>query len=190
MKKFKQNTYYNKDTLFNESCILYYESIYKYFLTTLQHEKDAEDCTQETFCRYYKRLWDDTEIRNHKAYIYKLARTVNYEQMKQLEKYNKNIAEHLTTKDIPDPIPMDILLESESIEPYIDKIVKLIIDSLTMKEKALYNDYYITKLTTKQIAYNEGRTPYAIRKRLSKLKSTISHLVKKIVYEESEVWKK
>lgn len=190
MSKQKQSTSRTIDTLFNESCAMYYESIYKYFLYTLQHEKDAEDCTQETFYRYYKRLWQDDEIKNHKAYIYKIARTVNCEQLERLEKYNQNIAQHLTSNETPDPVPMDVLVESESIVPYVDKIVERIISSLDIKEKALYNDYYILKLTTKQIAYNEGRTPYAIRKRLNKLQKSISYLVKKVLFEEKEDWRK
>ena len=74
--------------------------------------------------------------------------------------------------------------DNDVIDGKIDVIAQRIIDSLNSNEKSLYFDYFINRLTAKQIANKVHESPTSISKKIKKLKKKIIKLVKTAVITE------
>lgn len=169
------------NTTFRESCDNYYESIFKYCCCLLDNENDAKDCTQETFARYLVRLEKNDPIENHRAYLYKIAKSVCIQHSRQVERHNKDILNYLDVENVIDTLSVEEQIELQKIENHIDEIVMGILNTLSTKDKALYSDYFIHKLTLKQIAYNQNVSETTIWKRIKAIKRTIEKLVRETI---------
>ena len=169
------------NTTFRESCDKYYESIFKYCYCMVGNENDAKDCTQETFVRYLMRLEKSTPIENHRAYLYKIAKSVCLEYAHQVERRNRDIADYINATNIVDNLSIEEQVEVDNIEKHIDQIVSDILNTLDAEDKALYSDYYIHKLTYKQIAFNQNVSEAAICKRMKTIRRTIEKLIKEVI---------
>lgn len=172
------------ESIFRESCSLYYETVFKYCICVLCHEEDAKDCTQETFAGYYKALLSGTNIINHHAYILKIARNICSNKIQQRERYNKKISIYLKNNQLYAQLSLEEQFDNDVIDGKIDVIAQRIIDSLNSNEKSLYFDYFINRLTAKQIANKVHESPTSISKKIKKLKKKIIKLVKTAVITE------
>lgn len=171
------------NSIFQESCDRYYNAIFKYCCCILGNENDAKDCTQETFARYLARLEKNDPIENHKAYIYKIAKSVCSEYGRKIERYNKDIINYIDAENIADTLSVEEQIKLEKIEGHMDEIVSGILSTLNTKDKALYADYFIRKLTLKQIAYNQNVSETTIWKRIKVIRKSIEKLVRKTINE-------
>lgn len=169
------------NTIFRESCEQYYMSIYKYCYCMLGNETDAKDCTQETFAQYLARLKQNDPIENHRAYIYKIAKSVCIKYSCNMERYNNVIAKNIHVENIADSLSVEEHLDIQEIEEHIDDIVNAILNTLSTQEKALYTDYFIQKLTMKQIAYNQQVSETTILKRIKAIRKKLKGLVKEMI---------
>ena len=169
------------NTTFRESCDKYYESIFKYCYCMVGNENDAKDCTQEAFVRYLMRLEKSTPIENHRAYLYKIAKSVCLEYAHQIERRNRDIADYINAANIVNNLSIEEQVEVENIEKHIDQIVSEILNTLDTEDKALYSDYYIHKLTYKQIAFNQDVSEATICKRMKTIRRTIEKLIKEAI---------
>lgn len=102
------------NTTFRESCDKYYESIFKYCYCMVGNENDAKDCTQETFVRYLMRLEKSTPIENHRAYLYKIAKSVCLEYAHQVERRNRDIADYINATNIVDNLSTEEQVEVDN----------------------------------------------------------------------------
>lgn len=166
---------------FRESCDKYYESIFRYCYCMMGNENDAKDCTQETFVRYLVRLEKETPIENHRAYLYKIAKSICIEYTHQIERRNRDIADYINAANIVDTLSIEEQVDVENIEKHIDQIISEILDTLNIEDKALYSDYYIHKLTYKQIAFNQNVSEAAICKRMKTIRRTIEKLIQEAI---------
>lgn len=169
------------NTIFRESCDKYYESIFKYCCCILGNEADAKDCTQETFAQYLARLKQNTPIENHRAYIYKIAKSVCAKYARIVERSNRDIVRYIDVGNIADSLSIEQYMDILKIDEHIDEIVNEILNTLSAQEKALYTDYFILNLTLKQIAYNQNTSVTTISKKLKAIQKSIKKLVKMTV---------
>jgi RNA polymerase sigma-70 factor (ECF subfamily) len=63
----------------------YHAPIFRYILRLVQHEKEAEDLTQETFLRVHRHLTSLEEPSAVKAWLYRIATNVCYDRFRQAE---------------------------------------------------------------------------------------------------------
>lgn len=169
------------NVIFRESCDEYYEAIFKYCCCMLGNETDAKDCTQETFAQYLVRLKQNDPIENHRAYIYKIAKSVCIKYRYNVERYNKDIVKYIDIENIADSLSIEEHLNIQEVENHIDEIVAAILNTLSTQEKALYTDYFIRKLTLKQIAYNQCVSETTIWKRIKAIRRSIEKLVRETI---------
>ena len=83
-----------KTTSFNDLYNQYFEVIYKYSFRLLGHDNIAEDMTQETFVKLYMHLNSDRNLDNPKAWLYRVASNLCYNQLKRTKNYNRIIENH------------------------------------------------------------------------------------------------
>lgn len=170
--------------VFVESCTQYYDSIYRYFLVVLGSEHDAKDCTQETFKRYYEHIAADDKIEYHKAYLYKIAKNIYMERQRKTALWDSMIASQTDTEKIRTALSTLDLLEIEHVEKNMGKIVANILESLNSAEKKLYIDFFISKKTIKQIAYENHFSPSYTGKKVKALQKRLISLVRSAVADE------
>lgn len=159
----------------------YYDEIFNFFLKHVQNADDAKDCAQETFLKYYERLFKSEKIKNPRAYLYQIAKHLYSQYCCEITKYNIYRETHFNVLELPDSLSLQDRLDLKQLEPYMPSIVQFVLNSLDDKEQHLYFDYYVHKLSAKQIAQRENKSVYLIHKRLKNLRQKIKCLVKKTV---------
>lgn len=175
------------NSIFRKSCESYYESVLKYCICMTGHNEDAKDCTQEVFTGYYKALLAGTKIKNHHAYILKIAKNICNQRLRMKEKHDKEIASFLEHYQLYGQLSLEEQFDNDAIDGKVDQIAQGIIKSLSSTEKELYYNYFINRMTTKQIANIKHESPSSIGKKIKKLKKKIIKLVKKAVDTEGGV---
>lgn len=170
--------------VFCELCELYYESVLKYCTCIMEHTEDAEDCTQEVFAEFYEALLAGTEIKSPHAYILKIAKNICNQKLRIKEKQNKEIRSFLENNQLYGQLSLEEQFDNGAIDGKVEQIAQKIIKSLGTAERSLYYDYFIKRLTAKQIANSEYESPSSVVKKIKKLKKKITKLVKKAVVAE------
>lgn len=164
------------DSVFKSSYDSFYDNIYKFCYVLLGSKNEALDCVQETFIRYYERLQTGISIKNHKAYIYKIAKCVCAKRQHQIEllkrKYS-DLSHIIYTLNIEEQI------ELEQYADRIDDIAAEIINSLEPDEKQLYDQHFINGIPVKEIAKSQKVTPSWINKRIVKLEQSVKRKLKR-----------
>lgn len=175
------------DSIFRKSCESYYESVLKYCICMIGHNEDAKDCTQEAFTGYYKALLSGKKIKKHHAYILKIAKNICNQRLRMMEKHDKEIASFLEHYQLYGQLSLEEQFDNDAIDGKVEQIAQSIIESLSATEKDLYYNYFINRLTAKQIANIKHESPSSIGKKIKKLKKKITKLVKKAVDTEGGV---
>lgn len=147
------------DSIFRESCESYYESVLKYCICMIGHNEDAKDCTQEAFTGYYKALLSGKKIKKHHAYILKIAKNICNQRLRMMEKHDKEIASFLEHYQLYGQLSLEEQFDNDAIDGKVEQIAQSIIESLSATEKDLYYNYFINRLTAKQIANIKHESP-------------------------------
>ena len=170
------DTYKSKKALdirFTQIYNQYKSSIYKFCLVKLNGDNsDAEDCMQNVFMTFYKKLCNNEEIANPRAYLYRIAN--NY-IMKHIEANSRENKTSLPIEDYADKI----IDERNDADSEIDfkllneKLNKL----LTPNEQQLLRLKYIDDLTIEQVAKVLNTNKQTIAKRLQRLREKIKNSI-------------
>ena len=133
--------------------------IFRYIYFKVSNYELAQDLTEETFVRYWKRLKDGKEIENHKALLYFIAKGLiidHYRTKKNSKKLSlETVDERLlaASDDIEDAIA-----QKQELEQVYTKIRKL---------KKEYQDvlflHYVEDLSIKEIAFIQKKQENAVR---------------------------
>lgn len=165
------NQIQNRDESGLNNLIIYYSPLIKYVIAPiLQNEQDREDCLNEVIMRIWDKihLFDESKG-SWKAYITSIARNCALNRVRSVKSHSY---EELTDSiPSPDASPEDIILQKEAQRRLISAL-----DSLSLKDKALfYRKYYylqstiqIARETSLSVRAVEGRL-YRIKKRLQKI---------------------
>lgn len=159
------------DELLRQSYDTYYEKIARFCNIKLKNRNEAEDCVQECFMVYYKRILNGEEIGNTSAFLYKIADNLIKTQWKQDKKANNiipldEVAETLATDEVFDYSNIDY-----------DSCAERIIKILDEKEQLLYQLKYTEKKSIAEIAAELNISFDATAKRLSRLREKVKAMV-------------
>lgn len=151
----------------------YYEKIARFCNIKLKNRTEAEDCVQECFMVYYKRILRGEEIVNTGAFLYKIADNLIKTQWRQDKKANNiipldDLAETLATDDIYEYSDIDY-------DSYAEKIIGI----LDEKEQNLYRLKYTEQKSIAEIAEELNISFDATAKRLSRLRQKVKELIEK-----------
>ena len=151
----------------------YYEKIARFCNIKLKNRTEAEDCVQECFMVYYKRILSGEEIVNTGAFLYKIADNLIKTQWRQDKKANDvisldEVAETLATDDVNNYSDIDY-----------DALAEKIIEILDEKEQNLYRLKYTEQKSIAEIAKKLNISFDAAAKRLSRLRQKVKEMVEK-----------
>ena len=158
------------DTEFNENYKQYYDEIYKYALSRLSCDSEyADDCTQEAFLVYYKRLKNGEIIQNPRAFIFKAASLYIKKRYTSFQKEQK----HLTSLDDREHLLTDSkeqeIIERLNFKEFEDKLNEL----LSEEEKTLYRYRFREERRIKDISEIYGVKAHTITVRIARLRKKI-----------------
>jgi len=166
------------DAALNEAFENYSKAIEKFCIVRLGEARDyANDCVQETYCVFYRKLLDGTEFENPRAFLYK---TANNMVLKAKDDYYKNAA-RTKSLDEADTIPVYIeekvedMLENDEVD--IDEAKRILLSMLSVDELELYEMKYVRRLSLKEIAKTLDIAPTAVAMRTSRLRSKVKELI-------------
>lgn len=154
---------------FEEIYESYKSPIYKFCLARLNGDSsDAEDCMQNTFMVFYKKLNSNEEIVNPRAYLYKIANNFVLKAIEQKAKNNNTLVpiDDYADKVVEDNERLDNQLDYELLNQRIDSL-------LTTDEKQLFKFKYIYDMKLEQVAEQMGISKSAAAKRLQRLREKI-----------------
>ena len=151
----------------------YKSSIYRFCLVKLNGDSDsAEDCMQNSFIVLYKKMKNNEEIENPRAFLYKTAS--NY-VLKCIEAKAKE-----NSKTVPISEYEDKAVDNQSIiDSDIDYSIlnKKLNDLLNPDEQMLLKLKYIDDLTIDQVAGILNISKPAVAKRLQRLREKIKNSI-------------
>ncbi len=159
------------DELLRQSYDTYYEKIARFCNIKLKNRNEAEDCVQECFMVYYKRILNGEEIGNTSAFLYKIADNLIKTQWKQ-DMRAKNI---IPLEDVAESLATDEVFDYSNID--YDYCAERIIKILDEKEQLLYQLKYTEKKSIAEIAAELNISFDATAKRLSRLRAKVKAMV-------------
>ena len=151
----------------------YKSSIYKFCLVKLNGDNSgAEDCMQNVFMTFYRKLRNNEEITNPRAYLYKIAGNYIMKHIEANAKQNNTILplEDYTDKVVDDRDSVDSRIDYQILNEKLNKL-------LTPNEQQLLQLKYIDDLTIEQVAKVLGVNKQTVAKRLQRLRDKIKNSI-------------
>lgn len=171
------------DSRIKEICDLYYRDVYRYCFSYMKNVENSQDVTQETF-EFLIEKASTLEDKNIKAWLYSVA------QIKIKLHNSKPINSHHVSFDDNDSCLLYNEEEFYTIEDTISKYIynderiqqekQRILDSLTAKERTLYEEAYVKKKKYKDIAKGNGVSDKTINVQTFRLRNKIKSIVKSV----------
>lgn len=166
------------DSRIKEICDLYYRDVYRYCFSYMKNVENSQDVTQETF-EFLIEKASTLEDKNIKAWLYSVAQikikihnskpiNISFDENDSCLLYNEE--EFYTIEDAISRY----IYNDERIQQEKQKIL----DSLTDKERTLYEDAYVKKKKYKDIAKRNGVSDRTINVQTFRLRNKIKAIVK------------
>lgn len=159
----------------------YNNLLIKYCRIRLKDVPDAiDDCLQNTYLAYYKRLLSGEEIKNTKPFLYRVADNM---VKRTVADYSKNAKRHTdldNAKELSAQIDFDSFSNSE-ID--YDILKERLINRLNNDEQFLYRMKYEERKSLKEIGETLNIPPSAVANRTSRLRTKIKRLISETIEE-------
>ncbi|MBE6800868.1 MAG: sigma-70 family RNA polymerase sigma factor [Ruminococcaceae bacterium] len=159
------------DELLRQSYDTYYEKIARFCNIKLKNRNEAEDCVQECFMVYYKRILSGEEIGNTGAFLYKIADNLIKTQWRQDKKANNIVS----LDELAETLAVNEVYNYGNID--YDSCAEKIIGILDEKEQCLYKLKYTDQKSIAEIAEELNISFDAAAKRLSRLRQKVKSMV-------------
>lgn len=164
------------DEILRQTYATYSEKIGRYCNIKLKNRSEADDCVQECFMIFYRRILSGEKIENAGAFLYKIADNIIKSQWRQDKKMNNIVPldEVSETVAVPETVDCGYI----DFDLYAKKIVK----ALDEKEQTVYKLKYVDGRSIAEISEELNISFDAVAKRLSRMRQK----VKKIIAEETK----
>ena len=165
--------------LFAETYDKHYKAMLKYALVRLHYAKEsAEDCVQDAFVVYYKRLLSGESIINPRAFLYRAVENLCKRSDADFVREAKRRADLDELSETPAPENDRLASELD-----YDEIAKLLVSALTDSEQELFRLKYTEGKALSEIGVLLGISANAAALRVSRLRTKIKSLVEPIINE-------
>lgn len=167
----------NKNLSPDEIASRNYDEIFKYCRRRVRSDEDAYDLTQSVFLALSEQ-YNTIDICRVRKWLYNVA----HNKIADYYIKNKTDKEYLTDVD---PASPDIYfnITDDYTDAEIEKYSLAIISSLNEKEKTLYDEVYRQKLLYPALAKKYNISEACLRKRISRIKYKITHLIKLLLFQ-------
>ena len=165
------------DEMLSLACREYGKCLEKYCRVRLGDAADwADDCVQETFYIYYKKLLDAETIEKPKAFLYRTADNMIKRRLKEHYKLASRT------------VPLDEARDEEAAAADeaagaldYDQLKAALIGTLSEEEQRLYQLKYEQGRSLKEIGKMLGIPPATVANRTSRLRSKIKGLLESVI---------
>lgn len=159
------------DEILRQTYSTYYEKVGRYCRIKLKNRSEADDCIQECFMIFYRRILRGEEIDNTGAFLYKTADNLIKTQWRQDKKNDKvvsldDVAETVSAPEITDCSDTDFDLCADKI-----------INSLDEKDKEIYGLRYVDGKSILDVSRELNISFDATAKRLSRLRQKVRQII-------------
>ncbi len=172
------------DEIFKQSYELYARQILKYCMVRLGDSSDtADDCVQNAFLVYYKKLLAGEKIAQPKAFLYRTAENLIKKELREKVRQQKKTVPLDSVREVSAP---EVSEKASSLD--YDEIKHILLQNLSDAEQLLYCQKYEQHLSLKEIAAYYGILPTAAANRISRLRKKIIALTEPTLqkYEKGE----
>lgn len=111
---------FSGDPVFSDIFGRYKEPIHRYLLTLVREAGAAEDLTQETFIRAYRKLPTLEDPSKVSSWLYRIATNLSYDRFRQMSQRDEAASLDGMTSERGGPLPIEPADES----PRLDKVVE------------------------------------------------------------------
>lgn len=165
------------DEMLSLACREHGKCLEKYCRVRLGDAADwADDCVQETFYIYYKKLLDAETIEKPKAFLYRTADNMIKRRLKEHYKHASRT------------VPLDEARDEEAVAADeaagtldYDQLKAVLIGTLSEEEQRLYQLKYEQGRSLKEIGKMLGIPPATVANRTSRLRSKIKGLLESVI---------
>lgn len=155
----------------------YGKCLEKYCRVRLGEAADyTDDCVQEAFCVYYKKLIAGEVIDKPKAFLYRTADNM----VKRVRAEHYKNASRLTPLDEAENVEAQITDEAASNIDY-DRLKEILLRDLSSQEQLLYQRKYVERKSLKEIGAELGIPPATVANRTSRLRTKIKALSEQLI---------
>ncbi len=150
----------------------YYKDVYSYCLSGVDFNyDDAADITQEVFLFFQQKL-DRLDEGNLRAWLYSVAKRKVYEYYRQNKRFDKIVSYEDNIDSIED---LFLLFDNyfDVDDATIEKCKKVILDTFSADDRALYQKIYVEKKKYKDVAEEFGTTEKVICTRAFRLRQKV-----------------
>lgn len=156
---------------------LYGNLLNKYCAVRLREvPSSVDDCVQNTFLIYYKKVRADEEIMNPKAFLY---RTADNMIKRVIAEHYKN-AKHTVELEKANDIPVEDVFDHSADLDY-DYLKEMLLSKLSPEEQILYQQKYVDRLSLKEIGELYQIDPTTVANRTSRLRTKIKSLIDEVI---------
>ncbi|UCH97313.1 MAG: sigma-70 family RNA polymerase sigma factor [Candidatus Aminicenantes bacterium] len=107
----------------------YFNALYRFNYTLVGNAEEALDSTQETFIKLYRQLDTGIEIKDPKAWIYRVAANICYNHLKRKKLFQQIIKANLQPDITPGGIEENLMKKQEI------KIIRKAINQLPARDR-------------------------------------------------------
>lgn len=165
----------NKEKAFLEAFDKYADDIFRHCYFRVYNKETAEDLMQETFTKTWQYIAQGKEIKNIRAFLYKVAINLiidNSRKKKEIKELDANIRPYY--------------IEDKLFNKFqVGEIIK-ILDELTESQRQVITMRYINELMPAEIAKILGESANAVSVRISQGMSKLREIINK-KYERKRV---
>lgn len=166
--------------LFEECYHEYRVKLFNYCLARLSgNREEADDCVQESFTLFYKKLKAGEEFEHPRAFLYRTAE--NFVK-RQKEKNAKTLMRNVPIDDVEIGAETEFFQRLEEID--FEAFAERLISCLSEKEKEIYSLRYIEKMSVEEMAERSGVSRPAMSMKLMRLRNKIKEIVYNTDFEK------
>ena len=170
------------DQMLQEAYKLYGNLLVKYCAVRLKEDAVAvDDCVQNAFLIYYKKLLGGDVIEKPKAFLY---RTADNMVKRSLADYYKN-AKRTIELEKAENIPVEETF-TDACDLDYDYLKRVLLEKLSADEQLLYQQKYVEGMALKEIGEYYKITPSAVANRTSRLRTKIKTLIDYVIENNSK----
>lgn len=155
----------------------YYDNIYKYCRRRVNDDADSFAVTNDVFIALIEQ-WTTINIEYLEGWLYKTAKFKVADYFKAQNKAQNNYAD---IENYENSIDLSYDMPDFTSDYDLEKYHQTILNTLSEKDRELYEDHFIRKLSYQQMSEKYNKSEGALRTSVSRISYKIKQMIKDIL---------